>query len=411
MREVRKALERLDYTKASMQVIYREGATKWLTNASENHRQPYYLGRQVTQIDNLLLQQRPPQEFSRPPRSISKHIKFWKASEFRSWLLYYSLPILLNFLPSLYWHHYALLVCAIHILLKDSISQSSLEAAECMLADFHNLLPELYGERSCTANAHLLTHLTKYVRLWGPLWTHSAFGFESKNGQLKYLFHGKSDIVHQLLFNINVGYTLQLMYPKLASYESQHVLQFIYQTNTSRSNMTLIGPNTYVVGPTSVVIPNGEQASALGTLAHHRIQTFSRLYKDGTLYYSLNYGRASHNKRDDTVCCFCSSRGSPARFGRIELFVLSPTPSILLRQLRPVEQSILRQAGHPCRPQLTVYQQVDLLNSYILPVVIPTSSTPLISVSLDQCVVSKAVIVSVTDKHYVISQPNNFEYH
>ena len=391
-----------------------EGATKWLTNAwfrSENHRQPYYLGRYLTQIDSLLLLQRPPQEFSRPPRSIKKHIKFWKASEFRSWLLYYSLPILLNYLPSLYWHHYALLVCAIHILLKDSITHASLEAAERMLADFHNFLPALYGEGSCTANAHLLTHLTKYVRLWGPLWTHSAFGFENKNGQLKHLFHGKSDVVNQLLFNINVGYALQLMYPKLGSYESEDVMKFIYQTNAPRSNMILIGQNTYAIGQTSVIIPNREQASALGTLTHHRIETFSRLYKDGTLYYSTTYSRASCNKRDDTICCFRASRDSTVMFGRIELFVLSPTPSILLRQLQPEEQSLLQEAGHPCRPQLAIYQQVDLLNSYIVPVIIPTSSTPLMSVSLDQCILSKAVIVSVSDKHYVISQPNNIEYH
>lgn len=66
-----------------------------------------------------------------------------------------------------------------HILLGDSITHAQVDAAERMLLDFHALLPELYGEASCTANAHLLTHLTKYVRLWGPLWTHSAFGFET----------------------------------------------------------------------------------------------------------------------------------------------------------------------------------------------------------------------------------------
>ena len=64
--------------------------------------------------------------------------------------------------------------------------------------------------------------------------------------------------------------------------------------------------------------------------------------------------------------------------------------------------SLLQEADHPCRPQLTIYQQVDLLNSYIVPVIIPISSTPLLSVSLDQCVLSKAVIVSVSDKHYAI---------
>ena len=148
----------------------------------------------------------------------------------------------------------------------------------------------------------------------------------------------------------------------------------------------------------------------MGTLTHHRIETFSRLYKDGIPYYSTIYSRASCNKRDDTICCFRASRDSTVMFGRIELFVLSPIPSILLRQLQPEERSLLQEAGHPCRPQLAIYQQVDL-NSYIVTVIIPTSSIPLMSVSLDQCILSKAVTVSVSDKHYVIPQPNNIEYH
>ena len=51
-----------------------------------------------------------------------------------------------------------------------------------MLHDCCDLLPELYGDTRCTHNAHLLTHLAKYIRLWGPLCTHLAFGFENMNG-------------------------------------------------------------------------------------------------------------------------------------------------------------------------------------------------------------------------------------
>ena len=134
----------------------------------------------ITVIDSELLKQKPPHEFSRPPRSISKHLSYWKVSELRTWLLYYSLPLLIDYLLSLFWHHYALLVCAMHILLGDRVSQVEVDAAEQMLIDFCLLLPDLYGESSCTANAHSLLHLAKYVRLWGPLWTHSLFGFENK---------------------------------------------------------------------------------------------------------------------------------------------------------------------------------------------------------------------------------------
>ncbi len=54
-------------------------------------------------------------------------------------------------------------------------------AAEELLKDFYSMLPSLYGTNSCTLNAHSLIHLGMFVRLWGPLWTHSLFGFESFN--------------------------------------------------------------------------------------------------------------------------------------------------------------------------------------------------------------------------------------
>lgn len=115
---------------------------------SSNHSQPFYLGCHVNELDKVLLKQQPPTEFSRAPRSIKKHLKYWKASELRNWLLFYSLPLLLNKLPSLFFHHYALLVCALHILLADSIQPSQIDAAEQIILDFHRLLPELYGNNS-----------------------------------------------------------------------------------------------------------------------------------------------------------------------------------------------------------------------------------------------------------------------
>ncbi len=142
-----------------------EGVTKWLLNTwfdSKRHSEPFYLGRCIKEIDQQLLKQHPPNEFSRPPRSIQKHLKFWKASELQYWLLFYSLPILLHKLPALYWHHYSLLVCAMHILLGDSITPSQIDAAEMMLKDFHKLMPELYGERSCTHNCHILQNMLDF---------------------------------------------------------------------------------------------------------------------------------------------------------------------------------------------------------------------------------------------------------
>jgi len=115
-----------------------EGVVKTLMKYwfdSRNNSHPFYLGRYLAAIDKELLNQQPPSEFSRAPRSIKKHLMYWKASELRTWLLFYSLPILLNKLSPLYWHHLALLVCSLHILLGDRIEPSQIDAAEQMLID------------------------------------------------------------------------------------------------------------------------------------------------------------------------------------------------------------------------------------------------------------------------------------
>ena len=121
-----------------------EGVVRLLLHAwfdSENHREAFYLGCSGRQIDKLLLQQCPPHEFTHPPRSVLNHRNYWKASELRNWLLFYSLPILMEYLPPLYLHHYALLVCPIRILLQESLTTSQITAAESMLCDFMALLP------------------------------------------------------------------------------------------------------------------------------------------------------------------------------------------------------------------------------------------------------------------------------
>ena len=121
-----------------------------------------------------------------------------------------------------------------------------------MLQDFVNMLPELYGEKSCTATSHLLCHIVKYIRLWGLLWTHSAFGFESFNGHLQYLCYSKTNIIDQLVFNVDIQQTLQLLLPSLAKHESSDILQplSIKRKPVNRAKMQKINDFTYVVSKT-----------------------------------------------------------------------------------------------------------------------------------------------------------------
>ena len=51
-------------------------------------------------------------------------------------------------------------------------------------------------------NVHLLKHLTHYVRLYGPLWTHYCFWFESVNEHLLWLKHG----THHISLQVQLDY-------------------------------------------------------------------------------------------------------------------------------------------------------------------------------------------------------------
>ena len=182
-----------------------EGAAKSLISISldtkhSTHR--FYLGASST-TEKRLRRIKPPEEFRRTPRSITT-FKQWKASEFRAWLLYYSLPVLSNLMPGDYVHHLSLLVSVIHILLGDMISASDVDFAHSLLVAFYNLLPKLYPSKICTMNMHSLVHLSTFVHCWGLLWCYSCFGFESMNGHLRKHCHGTRLILPQLIHNIRM---------------------------------------------------------------------------------------------------------------------------------------------------------------------------------------------------------------
>lgn len=397
----------VDYMHAVLEGVTRCLLKYWFL--PKNHSGAFYLGSKLKQIDKVLLRQQPPHELSRPPRSIEKHLKYFKASELRTWLLFYSLPLLVDNLPPLHFHHYALLVCAMHMLLQDEITPSQIDAAENMLSDFCKLLPELYGEISCTANAHLLLHLTKYVRLWGPLWTHSAFGFESKNGHLKRLIHGRGNIIPQLMFNVDVSQTLQLLHTKLVETESPETTNFLNSSSklAPRSNMTEIGEHTYMVGHCLVKSPTSEESSAIGT--EEATPFFSQLYKNQMLYHAANrFPNGQHGKRDSTMCVFVTE-DRLQRFGRIMAFVKTSPPQALIRPFLQSSQTLLTQAGPPCRPSLALYKDVDLLNSFIS-IVEEVSTAPLVAVPVDN-IQRKVILVKNELTSYVVKQPNNFEHH
>ena len=127
----------IDYMHAVLESVAKTMLCKlWFD--TKYHTMRFYLGREVNTIAKMLCCIKPPHEFRRSPRPISRSIKYWKASELRAWLLFYAVSILVEFLPADYVHHLCLLVCSMHILLNKSILSANLQKAEQMLLAFYN---------------------------------------------------------------------------------------------------------------------------------------------------------------------------------------------------------------------------------------------------------------------------------
>ena len=114
------------------------------------------------------------------------------------------------------------------------LTAEEIQAAGVMLQDYYKLLPHLYGETNCTLNAHCLTHLAMYIRIWDPLWKHSLFGYESMNGHITSTIHSKRKLESSFYFPyIDVRQTVGNLAIGLLVSKTKQTFLFIAPLSTS----------------------------------------------------------------------------------------------------------------------------------------------------------------------------------
>lgn len=204
----------IDYMHATLLGVVKMLLQLWLT--ASYSKEPWSVSKKLKEINCRYMNIMPPSSITRLPRSLIQHLNHLKASELRTFLLFYSIPCLYGILPDLYFQHYILLVEAIYLLLQDSITPSQIKKANSLLKHFCLKLGVLYGPRYRTFNAHCLLHLTDRVCDLGPLWTHSCFCYEDFNGELRRLFHGTQSVEEQLVLAVSIQQKLPELTPLLA---------------------------------------------------------------------------------------------------------------------------------------------------------------------------------------------------
>lgn len=132
------------------------------------------------EIYNQLIEFKPffPSEFNRLPRSLEE-LEYWKATEFRSFLLYTGPIVLKGRLQKKFYQHFMLLHCGIRLLLNSETCIIYNDLANDILKQFVTQYPNLYGNEFVTYNVHGLIHLSDFVKIHGSLENFSAFKYEN----------------------------------------------------------------------------------------------------------------------------------------------------------------------------------------------------------------------------------------
>ncbi|CAG2218049.1 unnamed protein product [Mytilus edulis] len=277
----------------------------------------------IADVDKKLQSIRPTLNITRLPRSIENDLKYWKANEYRSFLLYYSLPVLHGTLDNTRFNHFALLVNAIHILLKNGSTKNEIMRAESFLMEFNSYFEQLYDICYMTLNVHQLVHLADSVKCLGPLYTHSCFSFEDKNGYLLKMIRGTQNIDNQII--TGVSFVQKIPELKLKFIVEGTELDKLYKSIESPNILKrgeMITQGIYILGSIKMRTLTKHALDALCKYLdfappNDYFATFRRIEMNDNLVYGMEYARMT--KRDNSAIMF--KHNGKVCFGRVCFFI------------------------------------------------------------------------------------------
>lgn len=341
------------------------GVVKMLLNLwfDVSHRnKKWSLRSHIKVLDKIMMAIQPPNFIHRMPKSFEE-IGQWKASELRSFLVFFSIPVLCGYLPQEYFNHFILLSQASYIFLSQSISAKDLKTGQSMIHLFCANIENLYGTRYQTFNVHSLLHLHQKVKDLGPLWAHSCFFFEDLNGDLRSLFHGTSNVQDQVMMAVCV----QQKVAQFQSLVSKNMeAEIFYKSLYHRKHCHIvkssqISPGIHVVGclDDQVNISADKHHILVNKFGNiQALKAFYRISINNRIIHSMMYSKVK--KRNSYTIQF---RGN--NYGQIQCFLKCVAKSgchyvALVNKLENIAsrentvQNILHMQQHRCTKQYEV---------------------------------------------------------
>jgi hypothetical protein len=187
----------IDYMHLCCLGVTRKLLNIWLKGKNKATRLPSQtvatISKQLLMINVLT-----PCEFNRKPRELSE-IDRWKATELRSFMLYWGPIVLKDSLPSEIYDHFMLFSVGMYLLLSPGVCVKMLAFAEKLMVSFVDYYGQLYGREEIVYNVHQLIHLAEEYKKFGPLDNISAFPYENCLGQIKHLLRKPHQPLQQVV--------------------------------------------------------------------------------------------------------------------------------------------------------------------------------------------------------------------
>ena len=142
-----------------------------------------------------------PSDFARQPRELTE-VNRWKATEFRTFLLYTGIVVLKDVLEPKRYKHFLSLALAIRMLCEEEtiLRCSYLNSARQLLNYFVTNAHEHYGDTFTVYNIHNLKHLTDDVEFFqSSLDVFACFQFENYLKTLKGMVRGKQNPLIEII--------------------------------------------------------------------------------------------------------------------------------------------------------------------------------------------------------------------
>lgn len=167
----------------------------------------FSLRKNQIQLDDRLLEIRPPTFVPQPPRSLLSWSQ-WRANEYLSFILYYSLPVFLNIMDTDQYKNLIRLVIFFEVILSKEINFDKLDLAQNLIQEFVKEINVIYKDNILLTGVHELLHLVECTRKFGPLNLINCFPFEELNRKFLGFIKGKDLIGEEF---IKIFSTLQTL--------------------------------------------------------------------------------------------------------------------------------------------------------------------------------------------------------